>query len=157
MNPQSVITSVAKTASPLLSPSTPVSSNSGWRWNPLAILDSIGGTISFACAVHCLLLPFIVTLLPLLGLTFLAHSVFEVFMISLSLTLATASFCWGSRVHGEWKTILFVAAAAVLFFFGHEASGAYHWTFMGIGGLALASGHYLNHRLCQTCTSCDDH
>lgn len=149
------------------------------------VLDSVGATLSFACAVHCIALPFIVTGLPLLGLGFVAGSTFELIMISLTLTLATASFCWGVRLHGQWKTFVFLGAAAFFFLIGmfevghahsslkelfmdphshlegihspHGSDGStslLHWIFMGIGGFALAAGHYLNHRLCASCKCC---
>ncbi len=150
-----------------------------------SLLDSVGGTLSFACALHCVALPFIITLLPLIGLSFLAHSLFELIMIGIALTLATASFCWGVRIHGQWKLLLFIAAAAALFASGmslldhsilsgdghshtstlllgdisalHFSSETLHWVLMGIGGLTLALGHFLNDRLCRSCSSCTTH
>jgi hypothetical protein len=89
-------------------------------------LDTLGGALSLACAIHCVALPFILTSLPLLGLSFLAHSVFELAMIVLALGLATASFCWGVKVHGQWKILLPIAAAAVLFVTGMLHTGETH-------------------------------
>jgi hypothetical protein len=112
-------------------------------------------------------------------------------MIVLALGLATASFCWGAKVHGQWKILLLIAAAAVLFVTGmlhtgetHSAaplSGAshffhshaapnhghsdgfwssdtsVHWFLIALGGLMLATGHFLNDRLCKSCQACADH
>jgi len=175
---------------------------------PISLLDSVGAVLSFSCAVHCMALPFVVTALPLLGLGFLAGSTFETVMVVTTLTLATTSFCWGVRLHGQRKTFLFLIAAVLFFGLGlhefnhshlstssslewhalpthlgpthleaahsaamhgahdhtalssptglaHErATSIWHWIFMGIGGFALAFGHFLNHRLCKSCKAC---
>jgi hypothetical protein len=148
----------------------------------LTILDKIGATLSFGCAIHCIALPFVVTSLPLLGLGFIAGSKFETIMILLTLSLATTSFCWGMKVHGQRKTFIFLLAAIIFFAlglseFGHSEFGLSefrhshtesahhlhhhdgstslsHWIFMAIGGFALAFGHFLNHRLCASCKDC---
>ncbi len=121
---------------------------------PPAILDRVGAGASLACAIHCVALPFVVTALPFLGLGFLASNPFELGMICFTVSLATVSFCWGSRLHGEWRTLLFVLSALLLFLIGHEVEGQLHWIVMGIGGLALASGHFLNMKLCSSCKQC---
>jgi hypothetical protein len=117
-------------------------------------IDRVGSCLSFACAVHCVLIPFVVTLLPLLGLGFLKHSAFEVVMVVIAVSLATLSLCWGSRIHGKKRTLFFVLGAVILFIAGHEAPFSYHWTLMGLGGLCLVGGHLLNRRLCRSCQDC---
>ncbi|NDC38926.1 MAG: MerC domain-containing protein [Proteobacteria bacterium] len=123
----------------------------------LSVLDRVGACASTACALHCILLPFLITALPFVGLSVLASSAFELSIIVLSVTLATLSFCWGSRLHGEWRTLLFLLAAVMLFLFGHDIEGPMHWVVMGIGGFALAAGHLVNRRLCRSCKECEDH
>lgn len=123
----------------------------------LSILDRVGACASTACAVHCLLLPFLITALPFVGLGVLASSTFELSMIGFAITLATLSFCWGSRLHGEWRTLLFVLSAAALFLFAHEVEGPLHWVVMAIGGAALATGHFVNRKLCNSCKQCEAH
>jgi hypothetical protein len=123
----------------------------------VATLDRVGACISFACALHCILLPFVITALPLIGLGIVASSQFEVAIIGLSITLATASFCWGSRIHGKRRTLLFLLAALLLFFVGHDLDGSMHWIVMSLGGVSLAAGHLINRRLCRSCEQCHDH
>ena len=36
------------------------------------LVDTIGAFLSFSCAIHCVAMPLLVTILPLLGLGFLA-------------------------------------------------------------------------------------
>jgi hypothetical protein len=136
----------------------------------LRVLDTVGGTLSFACAAHCLLLPLFLTALPLLGLGFLAETRFELAMVVVALTLATGSLCWGIKVHGQWKMVSFLLAAGLFFYLGHDlgshsphgdhshaADATTHWILMGIGGLSLAVGHFVNLRLCRSCHTCASH
>ena len=92
-----------------------------------------------------------------MGLSILASSTFEIAIIGFSVTLATLSFCWGTRLHGQRRTLLFVLSALVLFFFGHDLEGPMHWVVMAIGGASLAAGHLVNRRLCNSCTECAGH
>ena len=107
-----------------------------------------------ACAIHCVLIPFVITLLPLLGLSFLEHSNFELVMVGIAVSLATLSMCWGARLHGKKRAFILIAAALSLFIAGHEAPSEYHWYLMGMGGFCLVAAHILNRKLCRTCTSC---
>src|ERR1700712_5226092 len=50
-------------------------------------LDNVGMTASILCAVHCAIVPIIITSLPLLGLGFLANPWFEWGMISFALMI----------------------------------------------------------------------
>ena len=121
-------------------------------------LDVIGACVSFACAVHCVALPLVITLLPLLGLGFLADHTFESIMLVVSVTLATASLCWGSSIHGKRQILLFLLAAVILFSIGFFAvEGTNHWVLIGLGGFCLASGHILNNKLCRACGHCKTH
>mgnify|MGYP001216167990 CR=1 FL=1 len=120
----------------------------------LAILDKVGASASLLCVAHCLAMPLVITVLPFVGLTFFASEPFEIMAILFSLSMATLSLCWGTRIHGEWRTLLFVLAGVVFFTLGHEFGGDYHWLLMAIGGASLALGHILNRRLCKSCSDC---
>ncbi|MGH8115222.1 MAG: MerC domain-containing protein [Rhodanobacteraceae bacterium] len=55
------------------------------------LVDRVGATASFACAVHCVALPFVLALLPLVGLGFLAGHTFERVFVACAALLASAS------------------------------------------------------------------
>ncbi|NJM53931.1 MAG: MerC domain-containing protein [Blastocatellia bacterium] len=46
-------------------------------YNEKEILDYTGATVSWICAVHCLAMPFFITFLPVIGLSFLADEITE--------------------------------------------------------------------------------
>lgn len=136
----------------------------------LSRLDCIGTCVSLACAVHCMALPFVLYLLPFLGLSLLAEDQFEIAIIAVSLLIAVTSLCWGARIHHKRRTLLFVLVAAAFFILartigvnehlttGHlsveQHHSPLHWYLMALGGLSLAAGHLLNRRLCRSCPSC---
>ncbi len=122
----------------------------------IGFLDKLGSCVSFACAIHCLAIPLVVTFLPLIGLSFLKESSFEIGMIIFAVTLAALSLCWGVRIHGEKKTLGLVLAALIFFLSGHAFDdSAAHWVFMAFGGFCLVGGHLLNRKLCKSCLACE--
>ena len=125
------------------------------RWRQRFDLDTAGATASFLCAVHCALMPFILTLLPLIGLSFLASEPVEWGLLALSALLGVSSLCFGYRKHRQGNALAFLAVGLALLAGGHsiEARGEETWgtCLMVTGGLTIALSHQINHRLCRAC------
>ena len=121
-------------------------------------MDRAGATASFLCAIHCALMPLVVTLLPLLGLGFLASEPVEWTLLLASATLGSSSLCLGFRQHRSRRVFAILGVALALLVAGrifHER----HWGIWGpvlmvLGGLTMMGAHLLNHRLCHACTKC---
>ena len=62
-------------------------------------LDRAGAAASFLCALHCAVMPFVITALPLLGLGFLASEPVEWALLGCSGILGALSLCVGFREH----------------------------------------------------------
>lgn len=128
------------------------------RWRQRFDLDTAGATASFLCAVHCALMPFIFTLLPLIGLSFLASEPIEWGLLALSALLGVSSLCFGYRKHRRGSALAFLAVGLALLAGGHsiEARGAETWgtCLVVMGGLTIALSHCINRRLCHSCRSC---
>lgn len=118
--------------------------------------DAFGACVSLACAVHCMALPFVLTTLPLLGIGFLAHEWFEIFMLVFSVGLASASLCWGSKIHGQRRILLLPAMAVMLFLAAQSLpeGDMLEALMVSTGALCIALGHLLNRKLCHSCTEC---
>lgn len=117
-------------------------------------LDKIGMTASTACAIHCALLPFVLTLLPLWGLDFLADPATEISMILLSLILGAWSLGKSYRkVHHRVLPILILVFGFAFILIGHFSGIAIlEPILIPAGGFAIASAHFLNLKLTKTCT-----
>jgi hypothetical protein len=122
-----------------------------------ARIDLVGACVSLACAVHCLTVPFLVTVLPLAGVGVLLGGSLEILFIVASVVLATCSLCWGFRRHRRWRVFVVLGAALTMIAVGRFlASQPYELVFVFTGAMVLAAGHLLNRYLCMTCVVCED-
>lgn len=124
-------------------------------------LDKAGMTASFLCAVHCALMPLVVTLLPLLGLTFLASEPIEWGLLAASATLGTLSLCLGFKEHRSRGVFAILGLALALLVMGRisHSHGVGGWSvaLMVTGGFMMMGAHILNHYLCRSCRRCSSH
>jgi hypothetical protein len=122
-----------------------------------ARIDLVGACVSLVCAVHCLTVPFLVTVLPLAGMGVLLGGSLEILFIAASIVLATVSLCWGFRRHRRWRVFVVLGAALTMIAVGRFlASEPYELLFVFMGAMVLAAGHLLNRYLCLTCVVCED-
>jgi hypothetical protein len=123
---------------------------------PRSWVDSLGASVSIACAIQCTLVPLLIGVLPLVGLGFLAGDSVEKIFLWTSIILALVSFSWGFRHHKKLYVFLFLVGGLLLIFTGRiwvdESSEI---SLVVSGTLILAAGHLLNRRLCQLCVVCE--
>jgi hypothetical protein len=121
----------------------------------LMVLDWIGAFLSFTCAVHCLVFPFLLIFLPWLGMSFLLDRKVEYLFIGGSMTLATLSFCSGYHIHRKVRLLLILYICTGLIVAGKLWIGDPMGLWLAVpGALGLATGHLLNRKLCQHCSNC---
>jgi ABC-type Mn2+/Zn2+ transport system ATPase subunit len=137
----------------LLSPFThlPLSPSAHTSW-----LDPAGIGLSLLCALHCLLAPLFITLLPLTGLGILADERTEVLLVFAALAVATASLAWGFRIHRQQRVLLTLGAATAMMLLGRFArvDGPYEIALVTTGAALLVVSHALNFHLCRRCAIC---
>ncbi|HEY4292006.1 MerC domain-containing protein [Luteibacter sp.] len=128
---------------PVIDPETPR------RWWRAA--DRLGATASFLCAIHCAALPFVIALLPLIGLSFLADHRFEAGFVAFASVLATVVLVSGYRRHRRRAPLLLAVPGLVLLMLGvtflDNHSLAVHSVLVTCGGLLVASAHFVNLRV----------
>lgn len=121
-------------------------------------LDKTGAFASLLCAIHCALMPLLITLLPLLGLGFLASEPVEWALVSTSAVLGVSSLRLGYREHGKRRALATLAVGLTLLVLGRvtEARGWGAWgvPVLVLGGCTVAFSHVFNGRLCRSCRSC---
>ena len=116
------------------------------------VADRVGATASFLCALHCAALPFVLALLPALGLSFLADHSFERWFIAFATVLALTMMIRGYRRHGAPQALFLLLPGLVLLWLGGyvfdlESSGLWHALLVSLGGTAVALAHIVNLRL----------
>ena len=121
-------------------------------------LDQAGATASLMCAVHCAVMPLVITFLPLVGLAFLSDPRLEWVLFAVSAAIGITSLRLGFLEHRSWR-----ALAVLIIGLGTLATGriaeacALGWWAVPLvvaGGLTVAFAHRVNRRLCQSCGSC---
>jgi len=118
-------------------------------------VDRLGAGVSFACAIHCAIVPFAATILPLLGLGFLADERIERTVFLASIALASASVCWGIRIHRRRRILVLFGTALFLMVAGKGFVEKPVEIALTVPGAALiVCGHMLNRRLCRSCRRC---
>jgi hypothetical protein len=115
------------------------------------IADRFGATASFLCAVHCAALPFVIALLPALGLSFLADHRFERGFITFASALALTTLILGFRRHRQFRAFWFLVPGIVLLTSGilvdSDQSTSLHALLVAAGGTLVALSHLTNLRL----------
>ena len=120
-------------------------------------LDQVGAFLSFACAIHCLALPLLLGILPLVGFSFLLSWKWEALFICGAMFLATLSFCWGYRLHRKVGLLLMFYLSTGMIVAGKLLIGGQTGLWLAVpGALGLTAGHLLNRKLCKHCGACDN-
>jgi hypothetical protein len=129
--------------------------------------DKLGSVLSSLCAVHCMCMPVLIGLLPVMGLSFLGSHRFEHIACVTMILLAAACIWSGCRVHRRrGLLVLLCAGAAVVLYtqFGgppekKETRTVWHEAIaMVIGGSIIALSHLINLKLRTRCpcTKCEE-
>lgn len=112
------------------------------------LVDRVGATASLLCAIHCVLLPFVLALLPLIGLEFLAGHTFERVFVACAAALASASILTAYRRHRKPHALFLMVPGILLLLFGIainlEVHVAIHTVSVVTGGVLVASAHVTN-------------
>ncbi len=133
-----------------------------------ALFDRIGFSVSFICAVHCLAMPILLPLLPVLAGSFWLGESIESWIMILTITVAALALFRGYLLHRKFR-VLFIFTLGIMFLFlksdqcglcshGHwHLSGAsvLHYGLAALGGFSLAIGHWLNLKFCKSCPACN--
>lgn len=111
-------------------------------------LDFIGFSASMACAIHCAVLPFLLTLAPLAGLEVLENPWIEYSFILVSLGIASSALIHGYRKHHQKSMSLIIVGFGFLFIMAGQLL-PYEWTEITLtatGGVIVAIAHLVNWR-----------
>src|SRR5262245_38708440 len=121
-------------------------------------LDTFGAFASTACAVHCLLTPVVIAVLPLLGASIWAAPWLENGAVLFALIVGFASLLHGYSHHRQFRALGLLLAGVVLLIAGRwiigHSSQLWETVFVVAGGISVASAHLINRRLCQVCDTC---
>ena len=111
--------------------------------------DAFGIAASVACAIHCAVLPLILSSLPLFGINIIENQGFEFLMIALAFVVGVYSLYHGRKKHHHsyYPMVLFAAGISLLFIKSMLHSHSLVLLLPAVSLVVIA--HYLNYKLCR--------
>jgi len=121
------------------------------------MLDKIGITATTLCALHCILLPILLPILPLMGLSFLADHSWEHIFLLLTAALGTVALFSGFKnYHKQLYPFYLLYLGVALYWIKHDFSEDVEVYFIIGGASLIVAAHFINIKLCNSCKSCSD-
>lgn len=117
-------------------------------------LDGMAVILSGTCMLHCLVLPLLVTLFPIVQGSLLEEKYFHLIMLVFILPTSLIALTVGCRRHRDTLTIglgtVGLTTLGITAFWGHELFGlSGERVVTTIGGFVLAAAHIQNFRCCH--------
>ena len=126
-----------------------------------ARLDRLGVAASCACAIHCLITPLLIGLLPLLGLSWFADARTEWSFVTLSVLLGLLSLLPSYfRHHQRLRPAIIFTTGICLILIARlllEEGSRIETPVVVVGALMVATAHIINLKLCRACKECSNH
>jgi len=111
--------------------------------------DGMGIGTSIACAIHCALLPIMLSSLPILGINIIHNLFFEWGMIALAFTVGSYSLFHGYIKHHHSFIPVIIFSVGFIFLVLKQFFPTYEYMFLTIAVVLIISAHYYNYRLCH--------
>ena len=128
--------------------------------------ERLGAVASFACAIHCALVPILVGAGAAGAISWINHTPVEWGLVLIAAVIGTVTAWRGFRTHGNRAVAvtLVVAAIGLVVLTASHAGGdpagehahGLPW-FSATFGIALGASMLVDRRLCRTCTDCAAH
>ena len=122
---------------------------------PLSInIDKVAIGLSFVCAVHCLILPIALVILPTLAATAFGDEHFQQWMLLAVLPTSLIALAMGCRRHLNFSVVALGLPGLIMLtlvaFLGHDLLGEAGEKVASLAAASLvALAHYRNHTLCK--------
>jgi hypothetical protein len=111
--------------------------------------DAVGVATSVACAIHCALLPLILSSLSLFGVNIINNLSFEFVMILIAFCIGTYALYHGwKKHHHSWLPFIFFSGGITLLFC-KQLWHNYQLDFLIPAVGLIVTAHYLNYRFCR--------
>ena len=104
---------------------------------------------SIACAIHCAVLPIMLSSLPILGINIIHNLFFEWGMIALAFIVGSYSLFHGYIKHHRSLIPVIIFSVGFIFLVLKQFFPQYEYLFLTIAVVLIISAHYYNYRLCH--------
>lgn len=129
-----------------------------------AFTDKLSIGLSLACAIHCLVLPVLLIMLPSLAALNIHDEVFHIWMVIIVIPMSLYALTLGCKQHKRYQLFLMGAIGLTLLIsalvFEERVGEAGEQILTVLGSGFLAVGHWFNYRLCKkndhNCSASED-
>jgi len=111
--------------------------------------DSVGIATSVACAIHCAILPLMISSLPFFGVNLIHSSVFEWSMIAIAFFVGAYSLYHGYTRHHRSMIPFLIFSVGFLLLVSKQFFSFYEMAFLIPAVILIICAHLLNLRYCS--------
>ena len=111
--------------------------------------DALGIATSVACAIHCAVLPLIITSLPLFGVNIIDNVGFEYTMIFIAFGIGAYSLYHGFKKHHHNFLPLTIFSIGFVLLFAKQIWHHQQAWFLIPAVVLIVAAHYINYRYCR--------
>ena len=111
--------------------------------------DAMGIVTSVACAIHCAVLPVVLTSLPVLGINIIRNNFFEWGMIGFAFIVGTMALLHGYLKHHRSFAPVAVFSAGFVFLIVKQFIPLLEYWLLAPAVLLIVTAHFYNYRLCH--------
>jgi len=111
--------------------------------------DNLGIATSIACAIHCIVLPLLLSSLPLFGINIIHNIYFEWGMIALAFAIGAYSLLHGYFVHHRSTVPIIILSVGFLFLVLKQVFHHYELYLLIPAVPLIIYAHVLNYKTCR--------
>lgn len=111
--------------------------------------DALGIAASVACAIHCAVLPLIITSLPLFGINIIDNVGFEYFMIALAFCIGAYSLYHGWKKHHHSFVPILLFSFGFILLLAKQAWHQWQYWFLVPAVILIVAAHFVNYQSCK--------
>ncbi|HVZ97294.1 MAG TPA: MerC domain-containing protein [Chitinophagaceae bacterium] len=113
--------------------------------------DLMGMVTSIACAIHCAILPLVLTSLPLFGINIIHNPVFEWSMIGLAFAIGCYALAHGYKKHHRSPLPLLIFTGGFFFLILKQIFHSHEMIFLIPAVVLILYAHFLNLKYTAQC------
>ena len=111
--------------------------------------DALGIVTSVACAIHCALLPLLLTSLPVFGMNIIENEPFEYSMICLAFLIGGVSMWHGYRRHHHSFVPILIFSSGMLLLLAKQVWHDHQLFLLPVAVILIVTAHLVNYRSCR--------
>ncbi len=116
--------------------------------------DALGITSSLACAIHCAVLPLLVSSLPIFGINIIENVKFENCMILLAFIIGCFALYHGYNKHHRNILPFLLFGSGILLLCAKQTWHDWQLWFLIPAVICILAAHFLNYVMCKNANHC---